>query len=152
MREICDFIAGLYATYEIKIIFYAGITGGLIAKAVGGFDKQILGLLIFMFIDYLTGMYAAWHEQELWSKKAFRGLCKKASILGVVSFCVGIDAVLKTDFCRYGAIAGFGIMEALSIIENADRGGWGDIFPEWIRGKLTILKEEKTSVKLPIKR
>lgn len=143
IKEFCEFVLGLYAAYEIKIIIVCGLLGGVFTKAVGGFDKQLIGLLIFMGIDYATGMYAAWHEHDLWSKKAFRGLCKKARILGVVAFCAGVDVILKTDIARYGAIAGFGIMEAMSVIENADRGGWGDIFPEWIREKLALIKEEK---------
>ncbi|MEG2344282.1 MAG: phage holin family protein [Acidaminococcaceae bacterium] len=143
LKDLNDFVVGLYAAYEIKIILYAGVAGGLIAKAVGGFDKQLIGLLIFMAADYITGMYAAWHSHDLWSKKAFRGLCKKASILGVVAFCYGIDVVFGSNVCRYGAIAGFGVMEALSIIENADRGGWGAMFPAWIREKLAVIKDSK---------
>ena len=139
LKEFGEFVLGLYAAYEIKIIIVCGVVGGLVTKAVGGFDKQLVGLLIFMLIDYATGMYAAWHEHDLWSKKAFRGLFKKASILGVV-------VMLKTDIARYGAIAGFGIMEAMSIIENADRGGWGHIFPTWIREKLAAIKDTKKLV------
>lgn len=143
LKEAWEFVVGLYAAYEIKIIIVCGLLGGIITKALGGFDKQLYGLIIFMGLDYATGMYAAWHEHELWSKKAFRGLCKKASILGVVAFCAGVDVVLKTDIARYSAIAGFGIMEAMSIIENADRGGWGHIFPAWIREKLAVIKDSK---------
>lgn len=143
IKDLWEFIAGLYAAYEIKIIFVCGLFGSIITKALGGFDKQLVALLAFMLIDYVTGMYAAWCEHDLWSKKAFRGLCKKASILGVVAFCAGVDIMLKIDIARYAAIAGFGIMEAMSIIENADRGGWGQIFPAWIRDKLAIIKDEK---------
>lgn len=146
LKEFGEFVLGLYAAYEIKIVIVCGVVGGLVTKAVGGFDNQFIGLLIFMFIDYMTGMYAAWHEHDLWSKKAFRGLFKKASILGVVAFCAGVDVMLKTDIARYGAIAGFGIMESMSIIENADRGGWGHIFPAWIREKLAAIKDTKKLV------
>lgn len=146
IKEFGEFILGLYAAYEIKIIIVCGLAGGLIAKALGGFDKQLIGLLIFMLIDYVTGMYAAWHEHDLWNKKAFRGLFKKASILGVVAFCAGVDIMLKIDIARYAAIAGFGIMEAMSIIENADRGGWGNVFPVWIREKLALIKDAKKLV------
>lgn len=143
IKEGWEFVIGLYAMYEIKIIIISGLLGGIFTKALGGFDKQLMGLLIFMAMDYITGMYAAWHEDDLWSKKAFRGIFKKASILGVVAFCYGLDIMLKLDIARYAAIAGFGIMEALSIIENADRGGWGEIFPDWIREKLATIKTEK---------
>lgn len=65
LKEFGEFVLGLYAAYEIKIIIVCGVVGGLVTKAVGGFDKQLVGLLIFMLIDYATGMYAAWHEHDL---------------------------------------------------------------------------------------
>ncbi len=142
-KECWSFFIGLYAAYEIKIIIIAGLLGGLIAKAVGGFDTQLIGLLVFMVLDYATGMYAAWITKSFWSTAAFKGLIKKASIMVIVAFCYGVDCVLKIDTCRYAAIAGFGIMEALSIIENADRGSWGNIFPQWIRCRLQQIKSER---------
>ena len=138
-----DFMLSMYSAAEVRIILLAGILGGVLSKALGGFDKQLIGLLIFMLIDYLTGMYAACKTKSFWSVIAFKGLRKKASIMGIVAFCYGVDCILKIDVCRYAAIAGFGIMEALSIIENADRGGWGSIFPVWIRDRLQVVKSER---------
>lgn len=138
-----DFFTRMYSGAEVKIVIVAGIAGGIISKAVGGFDKQLYGLLIFMLLDYLTGMYAAYSERCWCSTSAFRGLIKKVSIIVAVAFCYGVDTLLNLDVCRYSAIAGFGIMEAMSIIENADRGGWGEIFPFWIRDKLKTIKTER---------
>lgn len=138
-----DFILSMYSAAEVRIILLAGIIGGVLSKALGGFDKQLIGLLIFMAADYATGMYAAFKTDSFWSMAAFKGIFKKASIMGIVAFCYGVDCMLKIDVCRYAAIAGFGIMEALSIIENADRGGWGSIFPEWIRCRLQTVKSER---------
>ena len=143
MSKIWEWWSELYSAAEIKLILIYGVIGGAITSAVGGFDKQLIGLLIFMLVDYVTGMHAAWHTKTLSSAIGFKGLFKKASIVGVVAFCYGIDCMLKLDICRYAAIAGFGIMEALSIIENADRGGWGAIFPIWIRNRLQEIKLEK---------
>lgn len=39
IKEFCEFVLGLYAAYEIKIIIVCGILGGVFTKAVGGFDK-----------------------------------------------------------------------------------------------------------------
>ena len=125
---------------EIKIIAVSGIIGGFIAAAVGGFDKQLMALFILMLLDYATGMYAAWHEHTIFSKRGYQGVMKKLSILVAVSFGVLVDMVLKTDFCRYTVIAGFGVMEAISIIENADRGGYGHVIPPVIRKHLKELK------------
>jgi toxin secretion/phage lysis holin len=140
ISEVFYFVANLYSKTEIKIIAVSGIIGGFIAAAVGGFDKQLMALFILMVVDYVTGMYAAWHEHTIFSKRGYQGVMKKLSILVAVSFGVLVDMVLKTDFCRYTVIAGFGVMEAISIIENADRGGYGHVIPPVIRKHLKELK------------
>ena len=140
ISEVFYFVANLYSKTEIKIIAISGIIGGFIASAVGGFDKQLVALFILMLLDYATGMYAAWHEHTIFSKRGYQGVMKKLSILVAVSFGVLVDMVLKTDFCRYTVIAGFGVMEAISIIENADRGGYGHVIPPVIRKHLKELK------------
>ena len=140
ISEVFYFMSNLYSKTEIKIIAVSGIIGGFIAAAVGGFDKQLVALFILMVVDYATGMYAAWHEHTIFSKRGYQGVMKKLSILVAVSFGVLVDMVLKTDFCRYTVIAGFGVMEAISIIENADRGGYGHVIPPVIRKHLKELK------------
>jgi len=140
ISDVFYFVANLYSKTEIKIIAISGIIGGFIAAAVGGFDKQLMALFILMVVDYATGMYAAWHEHTIFSKRGYQGVMKKLSILIAVSFGVLVDMVLKTDFCRYTVIAGFGVMEAISIIENADRGGYGHVIPPVIRKHLKELK------------
>ena len=140
ISEVFYFVANLYSKTEIKIIAISGIIGGFIASAVGGFDKQLVALFILMVVDYATGMYAAWHEHTIFSKRGYQGIMKKLSILVAVSFGVLVDMVLKTDFCRYTVIAGFGVMEAISIIENADRGGYGHVIPPVIRKHLKELR------------
>jgi len=140
ISDVFYFVTNLYSKAEIKIIAVSGIIGGFIAAAVGGFDKQLIALFILMVVDYATGMYAAWYEHTIFSKRGYQGVMKKLSILIAVSFGVLVDMVLKTDFCRYTVIAGFGVMEAISIIENADRGGYGHVIPPVIRKHLKELK------------
>ena len=143
MKEIVDFLGSLYTITEIKILAVSGILGGIVAKCLGGFDQQIQALFIMVIVDYATGMYAAWKHNEIWSKAGYHGLMKKLSIFGAVAFAFLVDCSLKTDVVRYTAIAGFGIMEAISIIENADRGGWGGFIPPFLRGHLSQIKEQK---------
>lgn len=143
ITDIMEFFKTMYSVDEIKIITIGGFFGSFIASAVGGFDKQIIALFWLSVIDYATGLYAACHTHTCWSAKMFRGLLKKFSIFGAVAVAVLLDHVLTVQQFRFAAIAGFGIMEALSIVENADRGGWGDFIPLWIRKRLAMLKEER---------
>lgn len=141
MKEISDFVMNLYSLTEIKIIAFSGILGGIIAKSLGGFDGQITALFILVMVDYFTGMFAAWQNGKIWSKAGYKGIMKKISIFAAISFAVLVDCSLKTDTFRYMAISGFAIMEAISILENADRGGWGGFIPPFIRGRLVELRK-----------
>lgn len=143
MKEISDFVMNLYSLTEIKIIALSGILGGIIAKCVGGFDNQITALFALVIVDYFSGMFAAWKNGKIWSKAGYKGIMKKISIFAAISFAVLVDCCLKTDTFRYMAISGFAIMEAISILENADRGGWGGFIPVWIRDRLQVVKSER---------
>ena len=143
ITETLEFIKTMYSANELKIIAIGGFIGSFIAEAVGGFDKQIIALFWLSVIDFATGLYAACHCHNCVSAKMFRGLAKKIAIFAAVAVAVLLDHVLAVEQIRFAAIAGFGIMEALSIIENADRGGWGDFIPEWIRKRLALLKEQR---------
>ena len=140
ISEVCNFLSNLYTKAQIQLIAIAGFFGGFLAAAVGGFDKQLKALLILMLLDYATGMYAAWREKRIFSKRGYQGLVKKLSIVIAVAFGVLVDAVLQTDFWRFTFISGFGVMEIISIIENADRGGYGQVIPARIRKHLKELK------------
>lgn len=143
LTEVMDFIKTIYSMSELKIIAIGCVIGGYVACALGGFDKQLISLFWLSVIDFGTGFYAAIVTGNCWSKKLFRGFLKKLSIFAAVAVAVLLDHVLQSSMFRYAAIAGFGLMEAISIIENADRGGWGDFIPEWIRARLALLKAQR---------
>lgn len=138
-----DFFQNLYSVTELKILAIASILFTWISKLIGGFDIQLQMLMFFVILDYLTGMYAAWHTKQLSSQIGFHGIAKKATIFLVVAFFYGADLMFGTNTLRYMAISAYGILELVSIVENADRGGWGDIFPAFIREKLVQIRESK---------
>lgn len=138
-----DFLMNLYTTTELKILAIAGIIGAAVAKAVGGFDTQLTMLTVFVVFDYATGMYAAWKTKAVSSQIGFKGIGKKATIFIVVAFFYGADLMFNTNTLRYMAICAYGVLELVSIVENADRGGWGNMFPYFVRDKLAQIKTEK---------
>ena len=138
-----DFFMNLYTVTELKILAIAGIVGAAVAKAMGGFDTQLTMLTVFVVFDYATGMYAAWKTKGLSSQIGFKGIGKKATIFIVVAFFYGADLMFNTNTLRYMAICAYGVLELVSIVENADRGGWGNMFPYFVRDKLAQIKTEK---------
>jgi len=138
-----DFLMNLYTATELKILAIAGIIGAAVAKAMGGFDTQLTMLTVFVVFDYATGMYAAWRTKAVSSQIGFKGIGKKATIFIVVAFFYGADLMFNTNTLRYMAICAYGVLELVSIVENADRGGWGNMFPYFVRDKLAQIKTEK---------
>ena len=69
-----------------------GVVGGFIASLFGGWDAALITLMIFMGIDYLTGLIVAgvFHASEktadgtLESRAGWKGLCRKGVTLLVV--------------------------------------------------------------------
>ena len=150
--EVLIFIKSMYSANELKIVAAGGVVGSFLSSALGGFDKQLIALCWLSLIDFATGLYAACYQHNCWSAKMFRGFMKKISIFVAVAVAVLLDDVLGVHQFRFATIAGFGLMEALSIIENADRGGWGTFIPQSIRKRLAMLKEQRESKNNPVKK
>ncbi|MGX2959379.1 phage holin family protein [Peribacillus sp. JNUCC 23] len=96
-------------------------------------------LLVFVAIDYLSGLIASAVEGKLSSKIGFRGIAKKVMIFAIVAVAHLIDRVIgENDLVRDAAIYFYMANELLSIIENAGRTGL--IVPEQVKGMVQVLK------------
>ena len=124
-----------------------GIIGGVIASLFGGWDTALQTLVIFMAIDYITGLVVAgvFHASPktktgaLESKAGWKGLIRKGETLLIVLVACQLDAVIGGSFVRDAAIIGFSANEAISIVENA--GLMGLPIPAAITKAIDILKQ-----------
>ena len=127
---------------------FIGMLGGLIAKLLGGWTSDMITLLIFMAIDFITGLLVAGVFKNsnksdtgaLNSKAGWKGLCKKCITLFFVIIAHRLDIALGIDYIRTSAIIGFIANEAVSIVENA--GLMGVPLPKIITKAIEVLKEE----------
>ena len=106
-------------------------------------DEPITALIWLVIVDFATGITAAYRTATWDSKHGFRGMCKKATMFLVIAFMFWLDVAMQIHMLRGMAISGFAIIEAMSILENIDRCGWGWVIPDFIRGKLVQIREEK---------
>jgi toxin secretion/phage lysis holin len=125
---------------------YTFITGGTFASVaflLGGIDKLIIGLGIIMAIDYLTGLAASFGEKETSSKKAFRGLIKKAAMLSLVIVANQLDVVSGNEgnFLRNAMIFFLIGTEGISITENMHR--LGIPVPGYLRERFEQMKNDR---------
>ena len=104
----------------------AGIVGGFIATLFGGWDSALATLVVFMGIDFATGLVTAVmgkskHSKSgaLNSKAGWIGLAKKFCILLMVVVGVRIDILIGTNYIRDAVCIAFVANELLSITENA---------------------------------
>lgn len=65
--------------------------GGWLGYFVGGVDGLMTTLIIFMVIDYITGLMCAVADKKLSSAVGFKGICKKVLIILLVGVAHIID-------------------------------------------------------------
>ena len=103
----------------IKATFTA--VGAWLGYFLGGNDGLLYALLVFVIVDYITGVMCAIEDRKLSSAVGFRGLCRKVLTFLLVGIAQVLDVhvlnqpgVLRTAVI-FWAIANNG----LSILENA---------------------------------
>lgn len=124
-----------------------GAIGGGIAALFGGWDSALVTLIIFMGIDFATGiitgaMGKSKHSKtgKLNSKAGWYGLAKKGSILMLIIVAVRLDILLNTNYVRDAVCIGFCVNELLSIVENTSL--MGIPYPEPIRKGIEVLQNK----------
>ena len=105
----------------------AGVVGSFIASLFGGWDTGIGTLVLFMGIDFFSGLAVAgvFHKSKktengkLESGAGWKGLCKKCMTLLFVLIAHRLDLAIGTNYIRDAVIIGFMANELISIVENA---------------------------------
>ncbi len=98
-----------------------GITliSSFFCKTLGCFDNLLTTLIIFISMDYITGIMKAIINKKLSSEVGFKGIFKKVLIIFMVALATGLDTLLNNSGIRYIVIIFYIVNEAISIIENA---------------------------------
>ena len=105
----------------------SGVVGSIIASFFGGWTASLTTLLIFMALDYVTGLICAgvFHKSQksesgaLESRAGWKGLCRKGMILLLVLVGHRLDLAIGANYIRDGICIAFIVNETISIIENA---------------------------------
>lgn len=129
-------------------ITVAGAVGSFIASCFGGWTASLSTLLLFMAIDYITGLVCAgvFHKSPktetgaLESKAGWKGLCKKGMTLLIVLMAHRLDLALGASYVRDAVCIAFIVNETISIFENA--GLMGLKVPTAITNAIDILKKK----------
>lgn len=117
--------------------------GGFTGYFLGGFDGFLYALIIFIIIDYITGVMVAVLNKELSSEVGFKGIFKK-----VLTFClVAIAQIIDSQIIGDGSVLRTAVIffylsnEGVSILENVAIIGLP--VPEKLQSVLQQLTQEK---------
>ncbi len=103
----------------IQFIFTA--IGGWLGYFLGGCDGLLIALVVFVAVDYLTGVMCAISDKKLSSEVGFKGICRKVLIFLLVGIANILDAqVIGTGSVLRTAVIFFYLSnEGVSLLENA---------------------------------
>lgn len=99
------------------------VIGGTLATLLGGWDFSIWLLVLFMILDYASGIGAAIINKEFDSKIGFAGITRKIMTLIPIIMAFGLDVLTGQDVFRNIAIWFYIGMEGFSIAENLGKAG-----------------------------
>ena len=123
----------------MQFIFAA--LGGAIGAVMGGFDGFLYALIVFVMVDYVTGVMAGILNKELSSRIGFRGIFKK-----IVIFClVAVAHIIDTYVIGNGRVLRTAVIffylsnEGISVLENAAHVGLP--IPKKLKAVLEQIKE-----------
>ena len=130
-----------------KIQMGMTILGGWLGYFLGGMDGLMIALIIFMVLDYITGLMCAIVDKKLSSAVGFKGICKKVLILMLVGVAhiVDLHVVGTGDALRSAVVCFYLSNESVSMLENAAHLGLP--IPEKLKSVLAQLhgREDKSS-------
>lgn len=97
------------------------VIGAWIGFFIGECDGLIIALLIFVVMDYITGVMCAIIDKKLSSEVGFKGIFKKV----VIFMLVGVANVLDAQVIQSGSVIRTAVIffylsnEGISLLENA---------------------------------
>lgn len=103
----------------IQLVFTA--VGGWLGYFLGGCDGLLIALVVFVVVDYLTGVMCAITDKKLSSQVGFKGICRKVLIF----LLVGIANILDVEVIGTGSVLRTAVIffylsnEGVSLLENA---------------------------------
>ena len=137
---------------KVSILTFIGAAGGILASFFGGWDSALTTLVVFMAIDYVTGLIVAgvFHKSPktktgaLESKAGWKGLCRKGVTILIVLIACRLDLIMGTSLVRDAVIIAYIVNELISIIENA--GLMGIPVPAVITKAIEVLRKKENEI------
>ena len=123
---------------EIKIIL--SILNSALGYLFGSFDILLKTLILFILIDYITGILVSLYEKKLSSQIGFNGIFKKITIFCLIALATSLDQIVNTNAIRFLVISFYIANEGISILENTAK--LNVPYPKKLKDMLLQLKKD----------
>ena len=102
-----------------QVIFAA--IGGWLGYFLGGCDGLLIALVVFVAVDYITGVMCAISDKRLSSEVGFKGICRKVLIFVLVGIGNLVDMYVlgEAGVLRTAVIFFYLSNEGVSLLENS---------------------------------
>ena len=107
---------------------------------LGGYDTLMITLILFMLVDYISGIINAIIKKKLSSQVGVKGIGKKVYIILLVGCINLLGNAIDIDELRYLVITFYLANEGISILENASEIGLP--IPDKVKDILDQLKSK----------
>lgn len=110
----------------------------------GGWDAAIGILIVFMCLDYVTGVIVAYQNNLLDSEVGFKGLVKKFMILVILIVAVMLDRLMNTGTWVFRTLVCYFYIanEGISLLENVSN--LGVKIPDKLKDALVQLNKDES--------
>ena len=125
VRILSEAIASLMKQVVTTMQYVFAGVGGFMGWFLGELDGFLYALLMFVVIDYATGLMAAFVQKKISSEVGFKGICRKVLIF----LLVGIANILDLNVIGTGSVLRTAVIffyisnEGVSLLENASHLG-----------------------------
>ena len=103
---------------------------------LGGIDPPLMAMAFLMIVDFFTGVATSIKLKATQSSIGSKGIFKKVGVLAGVVIASVLDVATGMHMFRGMIIAGWSIIEVISLIENIDKLGYGQYIPLFVRDKM----------------
>lgn len=117
--------------------------GYLFTWLFGAWDTPLVALIVFMILDYMTGLAKGYVNKDLSSNIGLKGIARKGVIFSILIVAVMLDRILNTGSWVFRSLVCYFYIanEGISILENASE--LGAPVPQKLKNALIQLRENK---------
>lgn len=133
---------------ENKLAWFTGIIGAVVSYMFDLMGVAVTILILFMLVDYITGLVAAGINRELNSRIGLHGFARKLYILVLIGMVYALEfaALQYTDMDIFGGAIGDGAawayiaIEFISIAENGVK--MNAPMPPFVKNLLKMIRDK----------